>query len=220
VQARSGETAKRPRAENRSSTRRCSCPWSSSRSSRRLGAPSGGNLLDNPPRQIAPAVCGDEGALPALPNVRRAARSDGQVPSARVGTDGAGLLFHGLVSFDPQGHSTWRHLASPGEVAADRLCPAQHPRSDIATRKLKISSVSDGTSPRSRDTSSDMLCSRPLPFKRCLHVSAPDFQRGAITAGDSRARRVTAVTYSRAPTARSGSGSRAVSTDRHVYGRT
>ena len=64
--------------------------------------------FDKPPRRTAPAVCGDERALPALPNVRRAARSDRQVPSARVGTDAAGLPFQGLVGSDRQGHSAWR----------------------------------------------------------------------------------------------------------------
>jgi len=125
---------------------------SSSRSSRRLGAPSGRNFgtdvqgtktsarveqivrpaqqanvlrigrsafgkrlhvieLDKPSRRTAPAIWGDEGALPALPNVRRSAHSDRQVASARVGTDGAGLPFDGLVGFDRRRHSAWRSAA-------------------------------------------------------------------------------------------------------------
>jgi len=43
--------------------------------------------FDKPPRGAGqrPPSAGDEGALPALPNVRRAARGDRQVPSACVG---------------------------------------------------------------------------------------------------------------------------------------
>jgi len=52
--------------------------------------------LDKPSRRTAPAICGDEGALPALPNVRRSAHSGRQVASARVGTDGAGLPFRSV----------------------------------------------------------------------------------------------------------------------------